>query len=96
VLRSSGWIYWLAFLTPLSLLPLRRRGRALPTLIIIVGLASLISCGGGSPSGAGSGGTGGGGGSPQTISVSVLAQAATTQSDSNNQKILGPIMIALN
>lgn len=92
---STRRIYWLAFLTPLSLLLLvRRRGHSLLTLIVVVGLAGLISCGGGgSPSGTGGGG---GGSNPQTVSIPVASQASTTQSDSNNQKTLGPIVITLN
>jgi hypothetical protein len=94
--RSPGRIFWLALVMPLPLLLVRRRGHALLRLIVVVGLASLISCGGGgSPSGIGAGGNGGGGGSPQTISISIVAQAATTQSDSNNQKALGPIVVTL-
>ena len=86
---GGGWL--LASMVPLAFVMLARcKARPLVGLMIVVALATVISCGGGS---AGSGG--GGGGNPQTVNVSVVAQAASTPSDSNNQRTLPPIVITL-
>jgi hypothetical protein len=89
---GGGWL--LAPLVPLGFVVLARtKARPLLRLIVVATLVTVISCGGSGS--AGSGGGGGGGGSPQTVNVSVVAQAASTPSDSNNQKTLPPIVITL-
>jgi len=93
--QSSGGSFLLACLVPLCFGIVRRRVRPPLALIAVAALTMMISCGGGS--------SGGGGGSPppppppppQTVNITVVAQAAATQSDSNNQKTLGPIVITL-
>jgi hypothetical protein len=94
-LRPSGKTYMLAFLMPLSLLLVRRRTNSFLMLVVIASLMGLISCGG-AGGGSGGGGGGGGGGNPQTVNLSVVAQAASTQNDSDNQKTLPLIVVTLN
>ncbi len=89
--RSSGGGFLLACLVSLCFGAVRRKSRPLLALIAVTALTIMISCGSGSS----------GGGSPpppppQTVNISVVAQAASTQSDSGNQKTLGPIVITLN
>jgi len=91
---ESATPYALAFLLPVSLLCIRRKRAAILASIVVMVVIGM-SCGGGS-AGSGGGGGGGGGGPPQTVNVSVVAQAANTQSDMNNQKTVGPIVITLN
>jgi hypothetical protein len=86
-------------------LMIRRKARPVPALILIVLVIGIISCGGGSTAtvsggggggtGGGGGGNGGGGGTPHTVIATVQAQAANTQSDMNNLKTVGPIVITL-
>jgi hypothetical protein len=85
---------------PLSLLAVRRSATSRLALITLMTVIAMTSCGGGGGNigggGGGGGGTGGGGGAnPQTVSISVVAQATSTPVDTNNQKILGPIVITL-
>jgi FG-GAP-like repeat len=92
--RFVGSVGLLASLLPLILFFVRSRKTPLRLLVVIIGLAGLISCGGGS-------GGGGQGGPPPpppptTVKVSVLAQAAVTPSDNGDQKTVGPIVIRLN
>jgi hypothetical protein len=94
--------YLVALLVPLSMLVIRRKARPIIALMITIVVIGIVSCGGGGSAGnaggSGGGGEGGGGagGTPQTVNVSVVAQAANTQSDMNNQKTVGPIVITLN
>jgi FG-GAP-like repeat len=86
--RSLVGGFLVACFSPLFLGLIRRKVMPL-AMIAVAALTMMISCGGG------------GGGTtppppPQTVNISVVAQAATTQSDSNNQKTLGPIVITLN
>jgi len=92
VWRSSSRGFLLASLVLLCFGGVRRKARPMLTLFAVTALASMISCGGSS--------SGSGGGPPpppppQTEKISVVAQAAMTQSDSGNQKTLGPIVITL-
>ena len=87
--RSSSGGFFFACLALLCFGVVRCKARPLLTFIGITALATMISCGGSS------GGGGGGPPPPQTINISVLAQAASTQSDNNNQKTIGPIVITL-
>lgn len=94
--------YIFSFLLPTCLLLLPRK-RATLVISVVVCVIGFSSCGGGGNGGTGGtvGGGGGGGGSgvgggSQQVSVSVIAQAATTVTDSFNQKTLPPIVITLN
>lgn len=69
----------------------RHRISSLPTFIAVIAAAMMISCG----SSSGGGGQGPPPPPPQTVKISVTVQAAYTQSDNNNQKTLGPIVITL-
>jgi hypothetical protein len=71
-----------------------RKTRPILALIFVMAVIGLLSCGGGGSAGGGGGG-GGGGGTPQTVNVAVTAQAANTQSDMDNQKTVGLIVITL-
>jgi FG-GAP-like repeat len=78
-------------LLPIALVELKRKRKGLACLVVGLVLSLLLSCGGGSSSG----GNGGGGSQSNQISVPVIAQADAIQSDSNNQKMIGPIVITL-
>jgi hypothetical protein len=90
--RSSSTGFLLVSLVLLCFGGIRRKARPMLDLFAVAALATMISCGGGSN-----------GSSPappppppQTVTISVVAQAASTQSDSGNQKTLAPIVITLN
>jgi hypothetical protein len=90
VMSNSKWLWPLLLLIPIGVFGRERRVAA--TFAIVALIVVLISCGGG---GSGSGGTPTAP-SSQTVNVSVGASAAFTSSDSNNQKILGPIVLTVN
>jgi hypothetical protein len=86
----------LLLMVAILILTLRRRRMVVVSLATFLVIAGLISCGGGGGSGAGGGGGGGGGGgSGQTFNVAVVASAASTESDFNNQKNVGPIVLTV-
>jgi hypothetical protein len=94
--RASKLAFLLFDAAILYMLVLPRRARFIAVLAVWMLLAGLASCGGG--------GTGSTGNlspppptppPPSTVSLSVAASANSTQSDSNNQKTLGPIVITL-
>jgi hypothetical protein len=88
---TIGSLCLLTLVVPIGLVTTRRKATAILVLLTIVVAFGMVSCGGG-----GSGSTGReGGSSPQTVNVPVVAQAANTQSDMDNQKTVGPVVITL-
>jgi hypothetical protein len=92
--------YVLAFLLSIGLLFLRRRSSLVPGFATILILTSALACGGGCGSISGGGSTptpppASGPPSAQMVTLPVTALAAITQSDSLNQKSLGPIVITV-
>jgi len=91
-LRRTGFFLWLL---PVSFaIVLRRRSNVFSSVLCLLILAGLVACGGGS-GGTGNGGGNGGNPQPNTASIPVVVQAASSNSDFNNQKIVGPIVITL-
>ena len=94
---SLGGGFMLVSVIPWCFMARRRKPRPLLKMIALTFLVTMLSCGGNGSSGGNGGGDGGGGsGSPRTVSVSVIALATTTPTDSNNQKVLPPIVVTLN
>jgi FG-GAP-like repeat len=92
---DSSWKFEFALLCLIAavLFRLRRQRRIVSVLAVLVISTAIIACGGGggvtqpSPSPPPP--------TPQTVKMTVLASAASTSSDFNNQKALGPIVITL-